>query len=85
MSDKVEVESRFVAVDETAEQVHRLRVWAFNPGNDRNPIALAVRALFADRDKCREIAGDAKKAAAEARDEVKQLRGYLTAYQNRRP
>lgn len=83
MSDKVEIESRFVALDDAQEQLHRLRTWAFNPGNDRHPVAQAVRALFADRDKCREIAGDAMKQAAMDRDEVRQLRGYLKAYQNR--
>ena len=52
MSDKIEVATRVaVQLDETQEQLHRLRKWAFNPGNDKNHLAIAIRVLFADRDK----------------------------------
>lgn len=84
-SEQHPVECRVLTgLDVDQESIARLRKWADNPKNDTNPIALAVRSLFKDRDRLGSLLADANKRAAEDRDEVKSLRGHLKAYQNRK-
>lgn len=83
MSEQIRAESKFVELDPDTETIHRLSKWAFNPRNDKDPLALAVRVLFADRGRCRGKASDLSKVVTVLRDDLKFTRATLAQYQKR--